>query len=109
MAKSQTPKKYRLLLTQEAKNDIKEAKSYYKKQQKGLEKRFLQAIKDKLVLLQKQPFSAQVRLEKEGESIRGAVLDSFPFLIYYLPDETVKTILILAVLHTKQNQQDFFE
>jgi plasmid stabilization system protein ParE len=102
-------KKYKLLVTLEAKNDIKEAKYYYKKQQLGLEKRFLQAVKTKLTLLQEQPFSAQVRLEKEGESIRGAVIDTFPFLIYYLPDETAKTIVVLSVFHTKQNQQELLE
>jgi plasmid stabilization system protein ParE len=100
-------KKYRLSVTEEAKNDIKEAKYYYKKQQEGLEKRFLKAVKAKLTLLQKQPFSAQVRLEKEGESIRGAVIETFPFIIYYLPDQAVKTIIVLSVFHSRQNLQDF--
>ena len=102
-------KKYKLLVTLEAKQDIKEAKDYYKKQQPGLEKRFLKAVKAKLTLLQKQPFSAQVRLEKEGASIRGAVIETFPYVIYYMPDERAKVILVLSVFHTRQNQQELFE
>ncbi len=35
--------------------------------------------------------------------VRTAVLDVFPFMIHYIIDETQKSIIITAALHTSRN------
>lgn len=101
--------KYTLLVTHQAQQDIRTAKAYYRTQLAGLEKRFLRAVRQTLVQLQNHPFSAPVRFGEAaaGESpemqVRGAVVSGFPFIIYYLPEETTRTLTVLSVFHTFQN------
>jgi plasmid stabilization system protein ParE len=82
-----------------AKQDIKEAALWYNAKQKGLGKRFTLQIRQKIDLLKQEPYAAAVRYD----DIRTAVLDVFPYMVHYSIDETNKSILISAILHTSRN------
>jgi len=89
---------YTLKLEPEAYTDIQEAIKYYNNQQTGLGKRFYTAIKTSFESLKINPFY-QIRYQNK----RCFYTKLFPFLIHYTVDEKLKTIIILAVIHTSLN------
>ena len=86
----------------EVKDDIKAAKLWYYNQNPGsnLEERFADAIKEKILKLQKNPFIYYPVFE----NIRIAHPKIFPYGIHFIIDESKKEILIVAILHNKQNK-----
>jgi len=90
---------YKLLYFDEAKRDVKEAKAWYRKQQKGLEKRFADAVKNVILHLKERPSVYGVRYK----NVRIAHAEVFPYAIHFYIDEPNKMIVIIAVLHNSRN------
>ena len=90
---------YKAIMLPFAKQDIKEAALWYESKQNGLGKRFTSHIREKVALLQQDPYSAATRYK----NIRTSVLDVFPYMIHYIIDDPKKSIIITAVLHTSRN------
>jgi plasmid stabilization system protein ParE len=82
-----------------AKEDIKEAATWYNEKQKGLGLRFTKAVRSEVKTIQLNPF-AFVNRYKETHT---AVMSDFPFMIHYLIDEPRNTIVVTAVFHTSLN------
>lgn len=87
---------YKVILLPLAKDDISEAAAWYNSKQKGLGKRFAQAIRKKVQYIKQNPKASPVRYD----DVRTAVLDVFPFLIHYIIEEQKNEIIISAVFHT---------
>jgi plasmid stabilization system protein ParE len=96
-------KNYKVVLKPNAQADIKDTIAWYDLQKKGLGKTFYTYVVKKIKQLQSFPFSAQNRYK----NVRTAVVEKFPFLIHYYVDDFQKTIVILAVLHTSRNPEQF--
>jgi plasmid stabilization system protein ParE len=90
---------YSLFYFSDVKQDVKEAKTWYKEQQDGLEKRFADSIKTAISKLQKNPFAYAVRYK----NIRIAHPKIFPYGIHFYTDETKKQIVIIAIVHNKRH------
>jgi plasmid stabilization system protein ParE len=90
---------YKVIILPIAKQDIKEAATWYNKKQKGLGKRFTLQIRQKISLIKQEPFIAATRYNE----VKTAVLDVFPYMVHYTIDESKKLIIISAVLHTSRN------
>lgn len=86
---------YQLIYFDEARLDIKQAKAWYKQQQKGLEKRFAQAIKSAIKHLAKMPTANAVRYK----NVRIAHPETFPYAIHYYIDDAAGCIVIVAIVH----------
>lgn len=82
----------------EAEDDIRNAKSWYKKQKAGLELRFASELKQTIRYIIDQPLLFEVKYK----NTRVAYTKVFPFGIHYTFDDDTK-ITILAVLHTSKN------
>lgn len=82
-----------------AKADIQDTARWYEKQQKGLGKRFINQVREKIRLIEKFPKSARLR----NDRLRTAILETFPFMIHYHLDEDKKNVIIFAILHTSRN------
>ncbi|MFY9150663.1 MAG: type II toxin-antitoxin system RelE/ParE family toxin [Prolixibacteraceae bacterium] len=82
-----------------ANQDIKDSASWYELQQKGLGRKFIGEIREKVYFIRQYPESFTV---KYG-NIRTAVLINFPFMIHYFIDDINKIIVITAVLHMSRN------
>lgn len=95
-------KKYKLLFTPEAVQEINYVAGWYNKQQKGLGKRFKTLLKKELAKLKQNPFTRSVRYD----DVRFAIPDVFPYAAHYIIDEQSGTIIIQAVLAFKQ-ENDF--
>lgn len=91
-------KKYQVVFSRLALDDIEQAVTYYNKQQKGLGKRFATQIQVALTAIKRNPFFASIRYE----NVRCAQVPKFPFLVHYLIDETSATVTIAAVYSTYQ-------
>jgi len=89
---------YKSIILPAAKADLKEAALWYNKQQSGLGKRFLEEVEHIVHFISRNPKASIIRYDK----VRTAVLNLFPFMIHFTVDETNKTVLVVAVLHTSR-------
>lgn len=89
--------KYSLIILPFAKQDIKAAAFWYNGKQNNLGKKFIDAVKKEASIIQKNPFLYEVRYD----TIRIALIDTFPYLIHFSID--ANTIVIKAVFHTSRN------
>ncbi|MFN0049700.1 MAG: type II toxin-antitoxin system RelE/ParE family toxin [Cytophagales bacterium] len=83
----------------EAKIDVREAKTWYKEQKLGLEKRFADSIKLAILKIKENPLNYAIRYK----DIRIAYPKIFPYGIHFYIDELKNQILIVAILHNKRN------
>ncbi len=88
----------------EVENDIEVAKLWYYKQSPDtdLEERFANAIKETIFKLQKNPFIYYPLFE----NIRIAHPKFFPYGIHFKINEDKNQILIVAILHNKQDKSE---
>ena len=86
---------YKVVYYDGAKQDMNEAKEWYKQQLSGLQKRFTLAIKNTIVRIKNNPYAYAVRYE----NYRIAHPDTFPFGIHFFIDDIAKQIVITAIIH----------
>jgi ParE toxin of type II toxin-antitoxin system, parDE len=87
---------YTVINHKEVKNDVLQAKEWYKSQQKGLEKHFTDEVKNTLHYLIKNPLLFQVKYK----NVRTAFTAIFPYGVHYHLNQKSKTITVLGVFHT---------
>lgn len=90
---------YSLNYFEDALQDVKEAKTWYKEQQSGLDKQFAHSIKSTILFVQRNPFAFAVRYR----NIRVAFPKKFPYGIHFYIDENIQQIVIIAIIHNKRN------
>ena len=90
---------YKALILPLAKQDIKEAATWYNSKQKGLGKRFTKTVRDKVLYIRQNPKSSSIRYD----DTRCAVLDVFPFMVHYTVIDKQKIVVVSAVFHTSRN------
>ena len=90
---------YKIILKNNAKLDLKESIKWYNSQKKGLGKIFYTFIKTEINKLNEFPYID----ENKYLTIRTIVVKKFPYMIHYYMDNSKKTILILAILHTSRD------
>jgi len=91
---------YKIDISDDADNDIATSREYYEEKQKGLGKRFFNAVLNALGLIQKNPYTYQ----EIDNDLRRYVMKKFPFVILYFVGEVV--IQIIAVFHTSRNPNE---
>ena len=90
---------YKALILPLAKQDVKEAATWYNSKQKGLGKRFTKTVRDKVLYIRQNPQSSSIRYD----DTRCAVLDVFPFMVHFTVNDKQKTVVVSAVFHTSRN------
>ena len=90
---------WKIYYIEDAKLDIKEAKGWYAQKQITLGDRFVNQVKSALITLKSNPLQYQIKYK----NIRIKYTDVFPFGIHYYLEEESKKIIIIAVLHNRQN------
>lgn len=85
----------------EALLDIRDAKEWYFKQQKGLEKRFAEDVKQCIYRVQKDP----LRYEVKYKGVRLAHCATFPYSIHFYIDEPAKRLVIIAIVHQHRHPE----
>jgi len=91
---------FKVIISEEAMDDIRLASKWYEKQKKGLGKEFLNSIKDYKAVLKSNHYFV-----KRYKQVHTIPIKHFPFLIHYTIDKNAKVVLIVAVLHTSLNPE----
>ncbi len=85
----------------DARLDIIETITWYNEQQAGLGKLFRNALTEAIHLIREQPLLFAERYR----GVRLAPLKKFPYFVYYIFDEQLQRIVIIAVLHGGRNPE----
>ncbi len=96
---------YKSIILPPAKEDIRDAALWYDEKQKGLGKRFINQVREKVYFIKQNPQTGSVRYD----NVRTMVLNVFPFMMHYTINEDSETIIISAVLHTSRNPEIWSE
>jgi len=91
--------RYKSIIENLAKEDLRSTAKWYDTQQNGLGKKFLATVKKTIAQIKKYPFIAQIRYFE----VHTAVLEVYPYLIHYYIDPDKKAIVIIGVLHTSRD------
>ena len=95
-------KKFRVLVLDEALNDLKEACDYYDEINPKLGDRFFREVDKAFADLRKNPFY-QVRYD----SFRMKIVKKFPYIIHYIVDEEARKVLVFGVRNSFQNPERY--
>jgi len=90
---------YQVVLTPPAQNDFMESLKWYSEQQEHLEERFYAAVVETIGLIAENP---RLFVERK-KSVRVAVVQKFPFLIFYQEEVAKQRVVVLAILHQSRN------
>jgi len=91
--------KKKIEITEDAKNELDESVKWYEKRKKGLGKEFKNEVKKTIKSIEQNP--EQNQKVSDNENIRRALIDRFPFFIFYYIQQT--TIKIFSIFHTSRN------
>lgn len=89
-----------LILTPQAEKDLDDAHDWYENQGPGLGKEFARCVDVKITSLRRAPQQHQVVYKSK---IRRALVNRFPFSIYFVEQKDV--ISIFAILHQHRNPE----
>jgi toxin ParE1/3/4 len=89
--------RYKLIIKPEAELDLLESSQWYERQKEELGMRFIDAVEDKLLVINKNPLHYQVRYK----TTRFALVKRFPYAIHFTVEG--ETIFILAILSTSRD------
>jgi plasmid stabilization system protein ParE len=92
---------YKSIILPPAQEDIREAALWYDEKQKGLGKRFISQVREKVYFIKQNPQTGSLRYD----NVRTMVLNVFPFMMHYTINENSETIIVSAVLHTSRNPE----
>ena len=96
---------YKIIVEPEAQLDIENSFFYYKnKVSLQVAKQFIKAVQASYKTLKSNPF-----YEVRTKNFRAFPLKKFPFLIFFEVFEEIKTIKIISVFNTEQDQLKYPE
>ena len=91
--------KYSILYTPRAEKDLIDSFTWYERQQKGLGRRFIDTVKQRINKIEQGPelFGTKYKFYRE------ASVPTFPYVIIYRIYNRKKIIRVFSVFHTAQN------
>jgi len=95
---------YKLVIRKEVFNDIQNGIDWYNSRQKGLGKKFFDAVQQEYKTLRKNPVF-QVRYD----NVRCLPMKRFPYMIHFIVDESAKKVVVLGVINTYLNPHKWKE
>jgi plasmid stabilization system protein ParE len=95
--------KYKTVIENLAKQDLRETTEWYEMKQKGLGKRFLTATRKEIKKIIPFPYSTQIRYSE----VHTIIVKDFPFMVHYYIDDYRKSIIVIGVLHTSINPESW--
>ena len=96
---------YTLFYLDAVRDDILNAKQWCAEQQKGLDEKFVSAIKDAVANIIKMPAAYAVRYK----NVRIAHTKVFPYNIHFFIDEEKEQIILTGVVHQKREDALFID
>lgn len=87
-----------LILTEKAEEDLDDAYYWYEERESGLGKEVIRCIDTKIANINRHPLQHSV---VQNKYVRRALVDKFPFSIYFEIEEEL--ITIFAILHQRRS------
>ena len=84
-------------------HDIQQIVNYYKEISPKLATDFLYRLREANKHIILNPLGFQLKYK----NVRTLMLKQFPYQIHYLIDDTLKQIIILAIIHAYKNPSDY--
>lgn len=84
-------------------SDIKKAVAYYSGINPKLAKQFITRIREAKIRISQSPEAFQIRYKQ----VRTILLNQFPYHIHFLIDSQNSRIVILAIIHSHKNPEDY--
>ena len=94
---------YALSFKEEVFFDIKVAYDWYEKQRVGLGEDFLLSLEASYANIVRDPQIYQ----NIYKSVRRKLIGRFPYAVFFVLDEERKQIIVIAVMHTKRNPNNW--
>lgn len=83
--------------------DIREAVNYYKKINPQLARQFLHRLREARTHISLTPLGFQIKYN----TVRTLLLKQFSYHLHYVINDNKQQIIILAVIHSYKNPQDY--
>jgi len=96
---------YTLVLRDDVFDDIKKAYDWYEEQRSGLGEDFLLSLEASYATITRHPNIYQ-NIHKH---IKRTLVRRFPYGLFYIINEDVKQVIVLAVLHTRSHPTQWIE
>lgn len=90
---------YKSVVLPTAKDDLRKAAKWYNQARQGLGKELVERVRQRIKELKSNPFACQIRYAE----VHTALIEQFPYMIHYYVDQQLKTIVVISILHTKQD------
>ncbi len=92
--------RFKLKADKRALDELQKQVDYYNEEQRGLGKRFKDAVSDAIKSVRKNPFY-NIRYDY----IRCFPLKKFPFMLHFTVDEKEKIVFLHAIINTSKNPE----
>jgi len=92
-------KKYKIEVLQIAREDIREARIWYNRRQKGLGKRLTADMHNTLQSISSNPKAFAIRYK----DYRVANFDIFPYAAYFIVNDKIFTVYVATIMHTSRH------
>jgi hypothetical protein len=90
---------FKIIVDTDVSVDIKEIVGWYNQHGEHLGPRFKKTVKDQIKTLRFSATSYMIRYKE----IRCMPLNDFPFMVHFAVDESKKSAIVLAIIHTSRN------
>ena len=93
----------------EAEADIDEAYAWYESRSAGLGDRFLDAVEETIALIWDSPQRFPEKHRDPDLAIRRALVDGFPYGVFFIWDEGVDATSVIACMHARRNPRRWLQ
>lgn len=93
----------------EAEADIEEAYVWYESRSTGLGDRFLDAVGETMIEVRKAPMRFPEKHREPDLSIRRALVDGFPYGVFFIWDETADATSVVACMHARRDPRRWLQ
>lgn len=93
----------------EAEADIDEAYAWYESRSAGLGDRFLDAVEETIALIGDSPQRFPEKHRDPDLAIRRALVDGFPYGVFFIWDEKADATSVIACMHARRNPRRWLQ
>jgi plasmid stabilization system protein ParE len=93
----------------EAAVDIEEAHDWYESRSLGLGDRFLDAVGETIALVRDAPTRFPEKHREPDLSIRRALVDGFPYGVFFIWDEAADATSVIACMHAHRDPRRWLQ
>lgn len=93
----------------EAEADIDEAYVWYESRSLGLGARFLDAVEETIGVVREAPHRFPEKHREPDFVIRRALVDGFPYGVFFIWDETADATSVIACMHARRDPRRWLQ